>query len=257
MTAPADATREARSWLGRSEVPRGSNNVPGITDWYGMQDKWCAMFVSRVLFNVGLAQTASTSKGFSWTVAGMSWYQRLGVWRSGVDGCREGDVIFFKYGSSANAVDHVALVISGWNGSRFETIEGNWGDQVSHVRRTAKKVVGYGRPTYQLPAMGAGVAPPVPTVANPRTQVPGVWRAGDSNLGVAILQVRLNNLRGVLLLGGQQAWGECTVNANFDQVTLLNVVAFQVKFGLKDDGKFGPLSAQRMAQVEAFLGIEY
>lgn len=46
MPTPDDVIAVLEPLIGLGENPDGSNNAPPITQWYGMQDAWCAMTVS-------------------------------------------------------------------------------------------------------------------------------------------------------------------------------------------------------------------
>lgn len=129
MTTANDALASAEKWLGTTEQPPGSNNVPGVTDWYGIQGAWCAMWISRVFFDAGMPLPASTPKGFAWVSAGFDWFQRQGWlmftdWRQ----ARPGDLIAWEWGSTAGGFDHISMV---WENERqFITIGGNERDRV-------------------------------------------------------------------------------------------------------------------------------
>lgn len=151
MTTPDDVLAEARRWLGTREQPPGSNNVPGITDWYGLRGAWCAMFVSRVFFNVGMPLPASTSKGFAWVSAGFDWMKRQPGWRLFTDWreAQPGDIVAWEWGWTAGGFDHVSIVEAQ---HPFTTIGGNERDS---VKREFFGVPGgaalFARPPYSIP----------------------------------------------------------------------------------------------------------
>jgi hypothetical protein len=161
MTTPADVLTEAQRWLGTSEQPRGSNNVPGVTDWYGMRGAWCAMWVSRVFWNAGLPLPASTPKGFAWCSAGADWFRAQGRTHPSRD-ARPGDVLFFEWGTgAAGGYDHTGICVAN-DGNGLSTIEGNTSDAVRMHRRSYGEVPEVGRPAFTEPA------PPPPPRKEPK-----------------------------------------------------------------------------------------
>ena len=153
MTTSADVLNGARSWLGTAEQPGGSNNVPGITDWYGVRGAWCAMFVSRVFHDAGMPLPASTPKGFAWVSAGFDWFRRQG-WEMFTDWhqARPGDLIAWEWGSTPGGFDHISIVESNDAGG-FITIGGNERDRVKREFFGAPGGAAlFARPPYSVPA---------------------------------------------------------------------------------------------------------
>lgn len=168
MTTANDVLVEARRWLGTREQPAGSNNVPGITDWYGLRGAWCAMFVSRVFFNAGMPLPASTAKGFAWVSAGFDWFRRQG-WETFTDWrqARPGDLIAWEWGQTPGGYDHISIVEAQ---GPFTTIGGNERDQ---VKREFYGVPGgaalFARPPYDpAPTPTPGWTPTPGTSSTPR-----------------------------------------------------------------------------------------
>lgn len=157
---PDRVLEHARKWIGTVEKPKGSNKVAGITDWYGIQGPWCAMFVSRVFYDAGLPLPASTSKGFAYTPSGAAWFRNQGWWLT--RNPQPGDVVFFDFpGDGVNRISHVGIVEFVTPDGAVNTIEGNTDERGGRtggkVMRRSRRVgiVGYGRPAYT-------VAPPGP-----------------------------------------------------------------------------------------------
>ena len=149
MTTASDVFASAAAWSRVSEQPPGSNNVPGITDWYGIRGPWCAMWVSRVFYDAGLPLPAQTDKGFAWCDAGALWFANQGRLISNSREAQPGDVVFFEW-DNVGALDHVGIVLSN-NGDSLTTIEGNVGDKVGIFRRYYPEAVSLGRPAYSTP----------------------------------------------------------------------------------------------------------
>lgn len=155
----ADEIRAARAKLGTVEHPDGSNHVPGITDWYGIDPgPWCAMGVSRITADAGDVSLVafSTGRGFAYCPAGIAGFRARGEWHAGVAGIRAGDVIFFDWEGDGVA-DHVGLV-EYVDGNGIHTIECN-SDNRCERRLRNDNITGYGRPAYA----GATPTPQPPT----------------------------------------------------------------------------------------------
>lgn len=146
MTTPADVLRNAATWIGTTEQPFGSNHVPGITDWYGIDGPWCAMYVSRVFYDAGLPLPAQTPKGFAWCTAGRDWFEANGRRFDDPRAALPGDVVFFDW-DGAPYLDHVGIVVEN-RGTDLVTIEGNVGDRVGMFVRYYPETAGFGRPAY-------------------------------------------------------------------------------------------------------------
>lgn len=106
----------------------GSANCTEYGRWYGLQDMWCAMFVSWCAFNAGVATDVVPKHSF--TVSGLnqfiSWgraYTRAEV-AAGTYTPQAGDIIYFKSARNTNKTNHVGIV-TGFSGSTIYTVEGN------------------------------------------------------------------------------------------------------------------------------------
>lgn len=159
MATARDILDEARRWLGTSEQPPGSNNVPGITDWYGLRGAWCAMFVSRVFWNCGMPLPASTPKGFAWVSAGFDWFRKQG-WYMFTDWrlARPGDLIAWEWGSTPGGFDHISMVEQQ---DPFTTIGGNERDRVKReFYGIPQGAALFARPPYAAEVVVPPVTPP-------------------------------------------------------------------------------------------------
>ena len=120
--------------VAKNELAVSKENIGGLKykNWYGINDKWCAMFVSYCANECGYLEKGIMPKSAS--VMNMSnWYKEHGRWKDASDYTpKPGDIIFFQ-----NDMSHVGIVID-YNASTriITTIEGNTGfvdTSVEHV----------------------------------------------------------------------------------------------------------------------------
>ena len=106
----------------------GSGNYTEYGRWYGLQDMWCAMFVSWCANTAGIP--SSVVPYHSFTVSGLNTFQSRGRAYSraqvaaGTYTPQKGDIIYFKSSRNSNPTNHVGIVTS-YVGSTVYTIEGN------------------------------------------------------------------------------------------------------------------------------------
>lgn len=252
MTTAGDFLIAMESYLGVAEHPAGSNHTRVGTEfgWDGVA--WCAETVSCAAAKVGFGwlHTASVYQIRTWAQQGrngLSWHP---VWDA-----RAGDIFCYHADQHTGAVSYL-------QGGGFVSIEGNWADRCQRVTRKGwSDIAGLARlpfagqagPAMALaPSPGAGDVPPT------RVAVPGTLRLGDTGLEVALVQLRLNNLRGLLIFAGQDAWGPADEDGEYGDVTLLNVAAFQNKYGVTSEpGVYATTTQGKLSAVEAFCGIRY
>lgn len=130
MATAAQAIAMAKSQIGQSENPKGSNRTK-FTAWYGMVGAWCAMGQSWVQ-----AQLGNPTIHFAWCNSGRQSFQNgsYGTWIPAGNTPRPGDLCFWSDGSPNLA--HVSMVDDGVQGpDTFNTIDFNWGDTVQIVSR--------------------------------------------------------------------------------------------------------------------------
>lgn len=107
---------------------RGNGNKTEYGRWYGLQDMWCAMFVSWSA-NVAKVSTSIIPK-HSFTPTGLNWFKNRGRAYSrakvaaGKYKPQPGDVIYFKSPRNNNPTNHVGIVTK-YSGKTVYTIEGN------------------------------------------------------------------------------------------------------------------------------------
>ena len=134
-----DIVAVARSQLGYQEggsvnqlsgEVHGSVNFTEYGSWYGMQDMWCAMFVSWCAERAGIS--ADTVPSHCNTPEGLSWFAGRGLayTRAEVQSRKytpkAGDLVYFKSSRNAKTTNHVGIV-TGYANNRLYTIEGNTG----------------------------------------------------------------------------------------------------------------------------------
>lgn len=154
MSTVSKVLAGARKHIGFVETPE---NRTEFGKWYGADgNPWCAMFVSKVFHDAGLALPASTRKGFAYTPSGARWFRDQGRWS---DHPHVGDVVFFRMpGTAKKRINHVGIVEQVHPDGSITTIEGNTtapgaggsqrnGGAVARKRRK-KHIAGYGRPRY-------------------------------------------------------------------------------------------------------------
>lgn len=149
---------EADAGYDESMCDASTGNNTKYGKWYGMNcAAWCAMAVSKWYYDAGQPQPASTSKGFSYTPSGASWYQSKNAWSGPSANPERGWVVFF-YSASAGRISHVGLVRGPKSGGMVPTVEGNTngagsaeGGSVLLKNRDPSqslsfRIAGYGRP---------------------------------------------------------------------------------------------------------------
>ena len=106
----------------------GSNNYTEYGRWYGMQDQWCAMFVSWCAAVAGV--DGSVVPRHAYTPTGLNFFKNQGRAHSrasiaaGQYTPQRGDIVYFKSSSSRDSTNHIGIVLSYVNGTLY-TVEGN------------------------------------------------------------------------------------------------------------------------------------
>lgn len=139
----ADIVGVAQTQVGYGEDYSGYTKYG---DWYGLPNSdWCAMFVSWCANQAGI--DTSVFPSFALCSAGCDWFMSQGRFHySGSYIPQAGDLIFYaSYGN----IYHVGLV-TGSDGSRVYSIEGNYSDMVSNVSYSLSygDILGYATPAY-------------------------------------------------------------------------------------------------------------
>lgn len=110
------------------ENTNGSNNYTEYGRWYGLQDMWCAMFVSWCANQAGVStsvipKTASTVTALNYFIKQGTAHTRASI-AAGNYTPQAGDIIFFKSGRNSAITNHIGIVTS-YSGTTINTIEGN------------------------------------------------------------------------------------------------------------------------------------
>ncbi len=108
----------------------GGNNFTEYGSWYGLQDMWCAMFVSWCAARAGIS--TDSFPHHSYTPDGLSWFAARGLAYTRTEvqtreyTPRPGDLVYFKSSRNAKPTNHVGIV-TGYANNRIYTVEGNIG----------------------------------------------------------------------------------------------------------------------------------
>lgn len=140
--------------IGTTESPAGSNKTK-YGAWYGVNGQpWCAIFISWVWDQAGTRFAMDSSKGFSYTPSGYTWFQNHNQTTTSPV---SGDIAFFDFPDTRNRIQHVGIVESVTT-TTVTCIEGNTsatatgsqynGGSVNRRTRPRQYVVGFGRPAY-------------------------------------------------------------------------------------------------------------
>jgi hypothetical protein len=140
-TAGAAIARIAGAELrrGSTEAPRGSNAGPDVaryraaTAGAGAGSPWCAYFVSWVARAAG-HPIGRAGRGVSSAAELAGWARREGRWSSRP-----------VVGSLLVLPEHVGVVVAVGRGA-VVSVDGNWSDRVTKVRRSAGEAIGYVTP---------------------------------------------------------------------------------------------------------------
>ena len=106
----------------------GGKNYTEYGRWYGLQDMWCAMFVSWCANVAGISTSIIPKHAF--TPDGLSWFKSRGLAytrktvANGGYTPQAGDIIYFKSSRNSNTTNHIGIV-TGYSGGTVYTIEGN------------------------------------------------------------------------------------------------------------------------------------
>jgi peptidoglycan hydrolase-like protein with peptidoglycan-binding domain len=233
MSGAAALLEVARSQLGYTEQPAGSNRTK-FGEWYGMDGSaWCAMFVSWCAAN---SDNASVIPRFAYTPAGAEWFKSRASF-----GSRPvvGAIAFYDT-AGLGRISHTGIVESVAGDGRWYAIEGNTdvagGRTGGSVRRQLRSTVGtsrggFGLPAYTAAAAAAGLA------------YPGlVLRRGAIGGAVRAVQTALN--RSLAAAGHTPL----TIDGSFGPATLTAVLWFQGQHaGLSVDGLIGPATWAALA----------
>lgn len=143
-----DVLNQARSWIGTTENPPGSNHNE-ITVYYGFDAAWCCMFIWAIFNKSGHGDIFMGGGKTAYCFDVMNWYKARGKWGSTP---KVGALII--YGGEG----HIGIVES-VSGSSYTTIEGNYGNMVQRRNGPGQSqpVLGFCYPDYPV-TVSAGTA---------------------------------------------------------------------------------------------------
>jgi hypothetical protein len=227
MPTPDDVLTVLEPLVGLAEDPDGSNNAPPITQWYGLQDAWCAMTVSYAAAHGGFSGdggetlqmpgvSTTTAKGWAYVPYLAEDFTAAGRY----DGSpQRGD-----FGVVAGQV-HV-FIVEDVDGDQVLTVEGNYGNHLVRNRRFISACDGF----CHLPYDGQ-VSPQPLATASAIPPFPGFVRKGSNGSAVRQVQQRLFD----------RGW-HLGVDGDFGAQTEQVVKQFQGEKGLEVDGVVGPIT---------------
>ena len=149
----------ARSQIGVTESPQGSNRVKYNTAYYGWEISgsaypWCCVFQWWLFREAGLSGLFYGGGKTAGCTTLYNYYKRMGQTVDKKD-LRPGDVVFFVFSGNKNGLmDHVGICEQA-GGGYVTTIDGNTGSSeanggvVARKRRSLQYVGGVARPNYQ------------------------------------------------------------------------------------------------------------
>ena len=147
MTAE-DIIALAKTQVGVTEEPPGSNCVKYNTDYYGSPVSgsaypWCVVFVWWLFKELGASDLFCGGEKTAWCNYVMQYAKSHNQW---VTDYKPGDLVLFNWDGD-DITDHIGLVIE-VNGNSVTTIEGNCNDMVSRCARSGINMAGAYRPNY-------------------------------------------------------------------------------------------------------------
>lgn len=199
--------------VAEQELAKADRNIGGqkYKEWYGLNDNWCAMFVSWCADQCGYIESGIMPKSASVSTL-LQWFQEQDLYQA-ADSSYEpkaGDIILFK-----ETMSHTGIVV-GYDAEtdRITTIEGNSGvsdtspyHQGSRVtrnvyQRTSRIITGYGTPKYPDSVTGT-----LPGSSNAEKIFHGCVQAGYSEEAAAAIVGNLYQE------AGQDANGDINLHA--------------------------------------------
>jgi hypothetical protein len=150
----------------QAELDLGLGEPNKIQKWYRERNgsafngnfAWCDASITYWAWHSGNEDAVTFGKDYALTTAHAHAFKTRGQWHVDIAGIKRGDIVFFDWGGTdtKSAIDHVGIV-TGVDGSRVFTIEGNYDDVCDRHVRKSNWIAGYGRPSYvHSPGMRTG-----------------------------------------------------------------------------------------------------
>lgn len=130
---------EARDKFVELAAKQVGNGHSKYCSWYGLNDEWCAIFVSWCEEQAGLDERAFIHLAGAGSIPRQSVKMHLGTFTLGTRGIQAGDLILFRYGGEYSDIyhsDHIGIVTRVTD-KYIYTVEGNtcgsayWNTRVS------------------------------------------------------------------------------------------------------------------------------
>ena len=218
----------AKSQIGITELPYGSNTVKYNTVYYGKKVAgsaypWCCVFVWWLFDQLSAGELFFGGSKTASCTALMNYAKKNGLWVT--SGYKAGDLILYNFDSDGTA-DHIGVCES-TNAGYITCIEGNTsvtsadnGGSVMRRTRSLNVVMGAYRPKYSTTSSSSkgGVQVTLPTL-----------KKGSMGASVKALQILLN--------GYGFSCGK--VDGDFGKNTLSATKSFQKAKGIDVDGIVG------------------
>lgn len=257
MSRPAETLTWMRAWNGRAEGPNNDNPFAAMAG-HTKNLAWCASFRVAGHRSTGVPIPAGGATASSMT--NYYAYKRAGLLVDAND-IQPGDIYWVASRNAATAtnqlgINHEATVLKRLDGTRFQGIDGNWGDRVGTPTRDyalggASRIIGFARPRWDgapaaihnLPTDRETITlhnlPAVPSATQGAPVRVGL--AADGILGPATVKA----LQAALKVTADGDWGPATTRAL--QTKLNKAIGAR----LKVDGAFGPASIRAL---QSYLG---
>lgn len=250
--ATANKTIEhARSFVGYTETPPGSNRTRFGRE-YGMDGvPWCAMFVWSILTDMRVEIIKS-----AYTPTMAQWFKDNRIGFTDDSKIEPGDILFFDFPDSLHRIQHVGFATGKLVGGRVATIEGNTsagsagsqdnGGGVFSRSRGAAEIVYIGRPAYSEREK-------LPRFDLPKSRT---WIGrGDTGADVITWQRDLNRWMRYLRHNRKRLtfdFGRIDDDGRFDAETVKATMTFQRQHrDLDVDGRVGRATERKMEKVRA------
>lgn len=151
MTEADKLVSIAMSQIGVTEDPKGSNNVPYNTAYYGREVSgngypWCMAFVWWCFRQAGLSALFYGGKQTASCTTLMKWAANRGQFVA--KNYKRGDVFLYDYDGVKSDSEHTGIFTGEMSGERYQAVEGNYNDAVCVVYRKPSDIIGAFRPTW-------------------------------------------------------------------------------------------------------------
>jgi hypothetical protein len=151
--------------IAAAERSIGLGEPNAIQQWYRQRNgaaynynfPWCNAAVTYWATQAGEREAVLFGADLAYTVAHAQRFKTAGQWHAGTKGIRRGDIVFFDWAGTNEIarIDHVGIV-TGVDGDKVFTIEGNTMNVCARRVRREAEIAGYGRPKYKASSGSSG-----------------------------------------------------------------------------------------------------